>query len=328
MRLPQSAVARAARAATLLLALVPPLAPARAAGAPEIWFAAKAGHANVPGVADFATMFRADNPAWASVEAKIQVYSIGMVHLAGAPDEELERIAGDLQLHHVRFAIVINAVARLPGETCGTGEGYSFPASNQKFVERLARLHIHPDQVSIDSPVWFGRWDGRKCLFSGPELLQHLIPTLTIWARAFPGATFGEVEPWIQVIEHPDWQADYRAMRDGIAAATGVRLAYVHTDLNDHLHPDWAAELAAVPPFVRSLGMRYGMIVDGRGQDPTDEAWIATAKARIAAAEDQHHIIPDYVEIATWNKHPARALPETDPTTLSSLIDYYLARHH
>jgi hypothetical protein len=315
-----------ASAAALLLALVPPPA-ASAAGAPEIWFSPKSGIGPYPGVADFATLFREDNPAWTSVANKIRVYSISYDHLARAPDDEVERIATDLRLHHVRWNIAIGPVAQLPGETCGRGEGYSAPAANQHFVERLARLNVHPDQVSIDSPMWFGSLDPHKCQFTVAALVRHLAPTIAIWARAFPSATIGDIEPWLQLMEHPGWQADYRAMKDGIAAATGVRLAYVHTDLNDHNHPNWAAELAAVPPFVRSLGMRYGMIYDGRGNDPTDAAWLATAKERIVTAEDRYRIIPDYAVFATWNSHPARALPETDPTTLSSLIDFYLARH-
>jgi hypothetical protein len=310
----------------LLVAL--PLWAASAAGLPDIWFSPRAGHGPVPGVADFDTLFRADNPAWTSVESKIQAYTIGLDHVVQAPDEEVERMFSDLHGRHVKVDITVGALARLPGETCGIGEGYARPAAHQRLVDKLARLHLQPDIISLDSPLGFGSYHPRKCGFGSAALLQHLVPALTIYARAFPAATIGDIEGWIAVMEHPGWQSDYRAMKDGIAAATGVRLAFATTDLAERGHADWAGELATIPPFVHSLGMRYGVIYDGHGRDPTDEAWIASAKEKIVVMEDQHHIIPDYVVFATWNPHPTHALPETDPTTLSSLIDWYLARHH
>ena len=180
----------------------------------------------------------------------------------------------------------------------------------------------------MDLPLGFGRFHPAKCKFTNADLLQHLIPTISIYAHAFPATTIGDIEAWIMIMEQPDWQADYRFMVQGIAKATGVKLAFVHTDINEHGHPDWAAELRAVPPFVHSLGMRYGCIYNGHGRDASDEGWIETAKQKTILMEDQEHIIPDYVVFASWNKFPTRALPPTDPTTLSGLITWYLARRH
>jgi hypothetical protein len=36
---------------------------------------------------------------------------------------------------------------------------------------------------------------------------------------------------------------------------------------------------------------------------------------------------PEQIIFVSWDKYPSRTLPETDPTALSSLIDYYFERY-
>ena len=64
------------------------------------------------------------------------------------------------------------------------------------------------------------------------------------------------------------------------------------------------------------------------GTEQSDALWIADAKTKIATMEGQIHAIPDTAIIASWNAYPAYVLPATSPTTLSSLLFYYLALPH
>jgi hypothetical protein len=260
------------------------------------------------------------------VEKEMQVYLMGADHLMGSPDDEIVRMADNLHRHHVALALAIMAIARLPNEPCGVGESYEPTSFHQHLAERLARLHVRPDIIRVDGVFFAGHYI--KCKLPIDELVRRASPTISAWAQVFPGIVVGDVEPWVAIMDHPGWQSEYAEMKRGIEAATGQKLAFVHSDVNDHNHPNWAAELAAVPPFVHRLGMKYGMIYDGRGPDPTDEQWLADARDRVVQMEDRLHVIPDQAVIQSWNKHPAHALPATDPTTLGSLLEWYAALHH
>jgi hypothetical protein len=159
-------------------------------------------------------------------------------------------------------------------------------------------------------------------------LVQRIAANLTPWTAAFPGLTYGEIEGWVQIQDNPGWQRDYAQMRDGIQVATGVRLSFVHTDTNIHGHPNWPAALVAAQAFVHQQGMKYGMIYDALQTAQSDAQWIADAKAGIATMETQTQAIPDTAIIASWNQYPTHVLPATNPTTLSSLLLYYLALPH
>jgi hypothetical protein len=310
------------------LAFVLPLRAVRAGSTPEVWFAPHAGHPTVPGAVDYTTLFRANNPQWVAITGKFQVFAVNMSHLQAAPDDELQRMAADLQQRHIALSIGFDSIGRQPGDTCANGEGYTNPAGIQGFTARLKRLKVRPDLVKMDSPLWFGHYDTRYCRFPIPVLVQRVASTLSVWAQAFPGLSYGESEPWIGIEDNAGWQADYAAMKDGIAATTGIRVAFVHTDANIHAHPNWVAALAAAQAFVHQMGMKYGMIYDSLGTDTSDAQWIADAKVRIDTLEHQAHIIPDAALIESWNQYPSRILPHSDPTTLSSLLFYYTQLNH
>jgi hypothetical protein len=321
---------RRTQAALLLLAigLAVPARPLRAANPPEIWLAPHAGHPTVPGAADYGTLFYASNPAWVALASKVQVYSLNVSHLSIATDAELLRMGGDLRARHIALNITFGGVARQPGDTCAIGEGYETPASVQAFAARLQRLQIRPDIISMDSPLWFGHYDKRYCKFPVATLIQRVAANLAVWTSLFPGLSYGDIEPWVEIEDDPNWQPEYAALKDGIAVATGVRLSFAHTDTNIYAHPNWASALVAAQAFVHEQGMKYGMIYDGLDTETSSAQWVADAKARIATMESQMHVIPDTAIIASWYKFPTDVLPPTDPTTLSGLLFYYVALPH
>jgi len=317
-------------AALLLLAIsfTLPAWPLRAATAPEIWLAPHAGHPTAPGAADYATLFYASNSAWVAVAGKLQVYSVNVTHLRFAPDAELLRMASDLQSRHIALSISFNSIAREPGDSCGDGEGYETAAATQAFVTRLLRLKIRPASVNMDGPLWYGHYNPKYCRFPVPALIQRVATSLAIWTNGFPGLTYGETEGWVQIQDNPGWQHDYAQFRDGIAAATGVRVSFVHTDTNIHGHPNWPALLVTAQAFVHQMGMKYGMIYDGYGTEQSSVLWIADAKTLIATMESQMRVIPDMAVVASFDPYPTDILPPTSPATLSSLLYYYLTLPH
>ena len=326
---PPGQILRTAAAGLLLLGVA--AMPALAATTPEIGSSPKGGHPPVPGVADYSTLFQDSNPAWLAIVGKFQVFNSSLDHLRNASDAEVLQTATNLHSHHVAWAITIAGVGREPGDTCAADEGYETPLSIQASMTRLLRLKIRPDIIVMDSPFWHGHLAPQDCRFPIPVLIQRIAANLSMVTAVFPGLTYGEIETWVQIQDNPGWQQDYAQMRDGIEVATGIRLSFVHTDTFIYAHPNWPASLVAAQAFVHQQGMKYGMIYDNMDQTTkttSDVQWIADAKAGIGVMESQVHAIPDTAVIASWNPYPTHALPATDPTTLSSLLLYYLSLPH
>jgi hypothetical protein len=62
------------------------------------------------------------------------------------------------------------------------------------------------------------------------------------------------------------------------------------------------------------------------GGGTSDAQWTDRARLHINAVEEAG-INPEQIIFVSWDKYPARTLPETDSTTLSSLIGYYFEHY-
>jgi hypothetical protein len=72
--------------------------------------------------------------------------------------------------------------------------------------------------------------------------------------------------------------------------------------------------------------VRAGIFLDGTGPGKSDADWIAASKSNIQSVEAEKLPL-DLVIIANWTIHPSRNLPESDPETLTSLLNWYVKRH-
>jgi hypothetical protein len=74
----------------------------------------------------------------------------------------------------------------------------------------------------------------------------------------------------------------------------------------------------------RQSGMPFGIIYIGDEQDASDAEWAGKTVERFKIYEEQHGGRPDYVLFQSWEPHPKRCLPESDPTTFTGVIDAYI----
>jgi hypothetical protein len=91
---------------------------------------------------------------------------------------------------------------------------------------------------------------------------------------------------------------------------------------SSHKKP-WQSTAPRLVATVKQHGLGYGIIFDGTPQDSTDEGWIRTAQSNIAAWESAIPDTPEHVMIQSWHRHPQKLLPETSPTTLPYLVNWY-----
>jgi hypothetical protein len=70
------------------------------------------------------------------------------------------------------------------------------------------------------------------------------------------------------------------------------------------------------------------MIFNATGDPPSDAIWIAEAQQHARAYQALMKSPPDQAILASWTTHPTHILPETTPTTLTYLIDWYVSMVH
>jgi hypothetical protein len=74
---------------------------------------------------------------------------------------------------------------------------------------------------------------------------------------------------------------------------------------------------------LRQHGLTYGVIYKGSYLDHTDHQYIASAMQHINEWRDTIKEAPDHVLFQNWERLPINVLPETSPTTLTYLINWY-----
>jgi hypothetical protein len=310
----------------------PPTAPAQS---PLVWFGPRP---------DFIALFASDaawregEAQWSNAARQIRIVKFSTQYLQAVPDDTLARIVRDLASKHI--AIGLESLAQNwfhETPDCGHGvEGYSDPGSANKIVAKLKRAGGSLSFIAMDEPLWFGHYYNGKnaCHSSIDDVAQRVSVIIKIYTAAFPQVIVGDTEPFPAVSSQPGWAADYAHWTQAFHTAVGARLSFLHMDFNwgdprlnlpkapGSPNPQAIAALALqVASVAHAHGMQVGMIYNGNDAATSDQQWMEQAHAHIRdIAASNIHV--DQALFETWAKHPANALPETDPNALTSLIGY------
>ena len=320
----------------------PPVAAAAAAPArsrarhPEqsrIWFhplPSPAAWPNGPhrGSRDFLALFQA-GAAWPRAMAHVGVMGMYAGWIAAASDQELQRTVAFLNAHGMGIEIEAPALQATP--TCGSGvEGYapwglSLYELTLAYLQRLRALGADVRFVKVDEPFYFGSVvaDPRSCHFPVPEVALAVGQFAQLVRSVYPDAAVGDVEPIIAAAYAPDvvtaiaqWHATYQAV-------TGAPFPFFFADI-DFSDPEWPAIVKTLEAETRQSGTQFGIIYIGDELDSSDAEWAGKVVERFKIYEQEHGGRPDYVLFQSWEPHPKRCLPESDPTTFTGVIDAYL----
>ena len=225
----------------------------------------------------------------------------------------------------------------------GRVEGYATPQQATRIANMIKSAGGEIKYLAMDEPLWHGRFSDQPftCHSTVETLLRQAKPVIEAYRAVFPDIAFGEGEP-TRFPSYPNWQADLYQWLLGINQITGKPLAFMQLDIpwTDDGKKVPGAEFVSREPadaitFYRQLEAfkgqeildRIGIIHDGTELDTTDIAWVDDAKKHVIELEQFHGLRPDQQLFQTWMPHPSRALPESDPTTLTSLVDWYVKEH-
>jgi hypothetical protein len=280
---------------------------------------------------------------WPKGAAQVKMIGMNEGQIRGMPDAALARLIRDLANHHIALNVGILATNWFHEPPCGGGiEGYSDPGSANATVAKLLRAGASPSMIDMDEPLFFGHYYQGKnaCRSSIEDVAQRTAVIVKIYTAAFPSLIVGEAEPFPAISNQSGWEADYGDWVKAFHSATGSALSFTNVDFNwgdPRLNrpgaptisdPDAITALArSVAPVLRANGLTVGMFYTGFGGGPlTDARWVAQARDHMDVVE-RSGIKPEHAIITSWDPHPARTLPESDPTALASLLAYYADRY-
>ncbi len=279
-------------------------------------------------------------PQWATAQQHTQVILLNFSALLAIPDSVLPRILQDMDNQHLALALEIEPTNWYHEVSCGAGvESYSDPATANQVVYKLLKAGGKLSAVTMDEPLWYGHYytGAKACNSSIQDEARRAAVIVKIFTAAFPNLIVGDIEPFPEMAYQPTWQADFAAWVQAFNSAVGTPLSFLQLDFDwDQgvlLSYGWPNPPAieslvqTIAPVARGNGLQLGMIYNGNGSASSDAIWIWEAQQHINAIEASG-VRPDQVIFRTWAASPAQTIPETTPTTLTSLIDYFFQNYH
>jgi hypothetical protein len=308
--------------------------PLRAGVAPHIWFHPLPSQVTWPdghrgGSRDFRALFQR-NAAWPRAMAHVGVVGMYAGWIVTASDQELRHTVAFLNAHGMGIEIEAPSLQAQPN--CGSGVegyvpwGYSLHDFTLAYLQRLKALGAQVLFVKVDEPFFFGSVvpDPRSCHWPVPVVAQAVGEYAQLVKSIYPDAAVGDVEPVIAAAYAPDVVTAIAQWHDIYQAVTGAPFPFYFADV-DFSNPEWPALVKALEDGARQRGMHFGIIYIGDFQDTSDAEWANKAVTRFKTYEKENGGRPDYVLFQSWEPHPQRCLPESDPSTFTGVIDAYIS---
>jgi hypothetical protein len=312
---PFECAAIVAIAAGVVLLVVRPAPPVHAEPAPKIMFSPRSG---MNSVADFMALFEPDSP-WQSAGSQISAFEVTGEVLRSA-EVDLPRMLRGLRDRNIALGV---GIGPLTGDgRCGKSvEGYSAYAQPLSDAQRFKAAGAVIEYLGLDEPLYFGHtYTGQNaCHSSIVEIAEDVAIKVKQIHSVYPGAPVGDVEPVGTGDSH--WRVDLEQWIDAFRAATGQNLAFFRADIQ--WKKPWQAEMDSLRSLLQRKGIALQVIYNGQGD--TDAEWTTSAVAHFEQYETDGRPPPDVAVIQSWTGHPTHALPEADPTTLSGVVNRYVA---
>jgi len=270
------------------------------------------------GSEDFMQLFEPDAP-WITAADQIQVFKLYGEWVSNHPaDAQLKKVIADLNRRGLAIAI---ETGPLDPEGCGEGiEGFATVQSSLQMAKAIksagGKLHF----IALDEPYFFGHfYDGPKaCHWSAEKIATEVDEFIQAVKEIFPEVIVGDTEP----LTGPAGAKEYQEWLETFFSVNGYHLAFLHMDI-DWSRPKWPQEVGSIEEYGNQIGVPVGIIYNGNGFDPTDEAFLSATGERVKKLELAAGVQPDHVIFQSWSDKPDRVLPETEEYTFTGFIARY-----
>jgi hypothetical protein len=229
------------------------------------------------------------------------------------------------------MGIEIEAPALRAEATCGSGvEGYvpygqSLETFTLTYLRRLKLLGAQVTFIKVDEPFFFGHvvGDPRSCHFSVQTIAVEVGEYVQLVKKVYPEVEVGDVEPIVANGYAPNVLAALIQWHEIYREVSGAPFPFFFADI-DFSNSAWPQLVKQLEEIIHQQGMRFGIIYIGDQTDGWDVEWASKALSRFYEYQGTTGGRPDYVLFQSWEPSPAHCLPESNPFTLTGVIDTYL----
>jgi len=274
---------------------------------------------------DYMQLFE-DNARWVNAAANVKAFKTTTQFVVGATDEQLAKMFAGLKKRKISFAM--ETLMLPPGDKgCGKGiEGYLDPNGLQSVIERIRRLGGDLRYVAMDEPLWFGHTSNQPNACHSPieSLAQSVAFRISVIKKVFPDVEIGDIEPMATPEQPNDWMDEINQWIQAYQKATGFPLRFFDADVT--WAGPWQSQLRSLTTHLSAAKISFGIIFNGDPTDSTGVAWTTHAEERFSRVENDPTIIPQRAVLQSWTLQPSHMLPETEPGTMTYLVDRYTSR--
>jgi hypothetical protein len=312
------------------------------AQAQEIWFSPQAAVANSPlhRAADLMDMFKPDAP-WQEAASHIKVFKLYASYIGHAPQDEINSIISDLNRRHMAIALevgVINIGTIATHPACGglgLVEGHGTPDWAMSVSRKVKEAGGVIQYIAMDEPLFYGHYykgpPGHQpgCQSDIDQIANQIVAPLNVFIEQFPNIAIGDTEP-TGIAERDNWKNDELEWTRAFLKVMGRPMAFVQMDIpfarpgEERFAVEFFRELENLKQ--QKLIGAIGVIYNGTPQDTDDDSWVRDAQEHIRLLEDKNGLRPDQVIIQSWTANPTHAMPDSSPSTLTGLVNFYAQR--
>ncbi len=285
----------------------------------------------ISGSVDYMDLFSPTAP-WSGAAAHVQVFQVyPSVFVDGflsnsLSDDDIRRMLADIRRRHMALAIEWGPL--VPQDGCGAGaEGFTGDVA-LTLATRIQDLGGNLQYITMDEPFRRAGLLVRNvkpisCFWSPDQVAANAVQQINIVKTIFPNVIVGDTERAPAAGFNADWLTLYQAWFDAWKTAYGKPLAFFQTDV-DRGSPNWRDQVEAIRKALVQRGIAFGVIYNGLPTDLTDADWSQNATNLFLDYELHGGVVPDQAVFQSWDNYPKHVLPESDPTTLTHVIDLYL----
>jgi hypothetical protein len=262
---------------------------------------------------DFMALF-APNAQWADAARKVRILKISSAFALWGSDRDLQETFAGLKEQGIALAI---ETGLLSGDGhCGKGmEGYSNHTTAVTITRRIQRLGGDLAYVALGGELWFGHFDNNRNACHSPiqDIAREIADHVAEMHGVFPNARIGAIEPITDAMP----ATALSEYLDAYRAATGAPFAFLHADVQ--WARAWQRPLEDAANLAHRGQIPFGVIINSdRPRESGDKVWTTRARDRLRAV--RAIISPEQLIIQSWVNAPSRWLPETDDSTLTSIV--------
>jgi hypothetical protein len=290
---------------------------------PEVWFIP---NPNSP-TADYNSLW-SDGAPWQNAANMVDVLSIQQSWFEYATDAQVLTTFAFAKEHHMKVDMGVAGTTHQAPPACGNIEGYVWPGEFQANASRFQRLNLGLDSISIDGPLNFGHYTSTAnggCAYSVSDLVANMERTMAPLLQMFPSLKVYQIEQVPALNSNADWRATLSQFQDQLNKAMGRKIRGMFLDLVWDT-PAFIQPIRDLRQYTRERNQRLGWYFDASSYVQSDAQWLTSAASNVDFVEGTLRIFPDEALISSWNPYPVHNLPETWPTGLTSLIDYYFSK--